>query len=336
MGRADLEAAVMQDPDDDAALAVYADFLQLAGDPLGELIAVELGQGESPALRERLGGGLPVDITQLGWRRGLIERARLGATPLSEQPVASILGSLLALPAARFLRRLSIGALNHHGPQSYTPILDLLARAAPPSLGALHLGDDRDEVPLSWSDVGDLGPLLARHGDHLRELVVRGAGFLPRGLVLPELTRLVLAGAPLPEETIHAAAATHLPRATSLTLCFGETPPPKAIAPILGGERLPALRHLALLDAGDGTDALCASLARSPLLARLQALDLSSVGEDGAEILLEEAPRFAHLRRLSIDGCEVPRRLRAPLRQLCAQVRLSFRTEFRGCELPAY
>ncbi len=53
--RSKFEAAIRAHRDDEAARLVYSDFLQAEGDPLGELIAVQLAQSKkkTPALFKR-------------------------------------------------------------------------------------------------------------------------------------------------------------------------------------------------------------------------------------------------------------------------------------------
>src|SRR5688572_21891418 len=72
---AELYAAVLANPDDDAPRLVYADWLTERGDPWGELIAVQIARGhaDTPALQARereLLAAVPPGIT---YRRGFVE-----------------------------------------------------------------------------------------------------------------------------------------------------------------------------------------------------------------------------------------------------------------------
>ena len=142
--------------DDVPRLAVWADTLQEANDPLGERIARAL---EGPTRREddlRWLGPLArtwVDgRLEVEWSHGLLRRAVLrdlqlhGAEPLSSIPL------LLQLPVARFLEELTLdagGALS----SAVAFVETLRAEGGPKSLKALHLGDCAFSDP--WVDEAD-------------------------------------------------------------------------------------------------------------------------------------------------------------------------------------
>jgi uncharacterized protein (TIGR02996 family) len=107
-----LVAAVAADPDDDGPRLVYADWLQQAGDPRGELIAVQcaLARGHTTALADRerellaqheadwlARAGLSIGEGQL--QRGFIERVDATAAR-----VAAAIDRLVELPSLRSLR----------------------------------------------------------------------------------------------------------------------------------------------------------------------------------------------------------------------------------------
>src|ERR1043165_1674592 len=89
---ADLEAAIVADPEDEGPYLVYADWLQSRGDPRGELIVVQHARGPAWAklrIRERellsryrdalLGpAALHHDARHFDWRRGFIDRMSAG------------------------------------------------------------------------------------------------------------------------------------------------------------------------------------------------------------------------------------------------------------------
>jgi uncharacterized protein (TIGR02996 family) len=102
-----LEAAIIANPDDDAAYLVYADWLLARGDPRGDLIALQhADKPESAALLEQhLGDWLGIsDLgrVRLTWRWGFIHTA-VAFPPIQygelllRQLVASILSSPLAI-----------------------------------------------------------------------------------------------------------------------------------------------------------------------------------------------------------------------------------------------
>lgn len=113
----------------------------------------------------------------------------------------------------------------------------------------------------------------------LERLWVRGGPGLELSPVRHEsLRELVLQGAGLPLEVVHAVGACDLPKPTSLEL-WSETPErqpsgpiePGDFAPILAGRALPALTRLGFCNT-DMTDALAAALATAPVVARLEGL----------------------------------------------------------------
>jgi uncharacterized protein (TIGR02996 family) len=90
--------AILADPTDDGARAVYADALTQAGDPRGEFITLQLAGDEGlrvSQLRKRhqkkwLGElGAVVNKTWIGWRRGFLARATLRLTLPKLKAVAS-------------------------------------------------------------------------------------------------------------------------------------------------------------------------------------------------------------------------------------------------------
>ncbi|WP_308212416.1 hypothetical protein [Actinomadura madurae] len=72
------------------------------------------------------------------------------------------------------------------------------------------------------------------------------------------------------------------------------------LAPLLSGERLPALRHLGLEDS-EIEDEIAAAVAGAPVVARLESLSLAMgiLTDQGAEALLSGQP-LTHLRRLDL------------------------------------
>src|SRR6185436_2023988 len=102
-----------------------------------------------------------------------------------------------------------------------------------------------------WLKLGDITPLLEAF-PRLERLCVRGAG----GLVLTpvrheSLQELVLQSGGLPAEVVRAVAACDFPQLTHLELWlgvsnYGGDARADDLAPILAGQRLPALTSLGL------------------------------------------------------------------------------------------
>lgn len=109
-----LEAELAEHPDDPERLAVYADALAQRGEPLGELIHLQL-QGDdaaASALIEREAGRLrpclaelPAGAWSLEWRLGLVRAASFHVTNRDE---LGLVLAFLGCPAARLLESLSL------------------------------------------------------------------------------------------------------------------------------------------------------------------------------------------------------------------------------------
>ncbi|WP_242614216.1 STM4015 family protein [Actinomadura roseirufa] len=174
------------------------------------------------------------------------------------------------------------------------------------NLRALFLGDILDwELHISWIKHGDITPLFEAYPG-LEHLEIRGASDLrfepPRS---DRLRVLRIESGGLPTEVATAVAAAELPALEHLDLWIGSdwydgTSAPGDYAPILTGERLPALRHLGL-ENGGFQDELAEALATAPVVARLESLSLAlgMLSDRGAEALLTGQP-LTHLRRLDL------------------------------------
>jgi hypothetical protein len=121
---------------------------------------------------------------------------------------------------------------------------------------------------------------------------------------------------------LRGVAASDLPALTTLDLWLGTSEyggdgEVADLAPILAGDRLPALRHLGLRNS-EIQDDICTALAIAPVLARLHTLDLSMgvLTDRGATALLGGQP-LTHLRRLDLHynylSAEIRDRLRETL-----------------------
>lgn len=186
------------------------------------------------------------------------------------------------------------------------PPVDLLVEAAPrlPNLEALFLGEMvSEECEISWIIQGDVTPLL-RAWPGLATLQVRGGTGLVLEPVRHETLRtLGFESGGLSDDVVRAVAACDLPALTHLELWlgtgdYGATYHPDDLAPILAGDRLPALRHLGLRNA-ELADRVAAAVAAAPVVKRLEVLDLSMgvLSDAGAQALLDGQP-LTHLRRL--------------------------------------
>jgi uncharacterized protein (TIGR02996 family) len=310
--------------DDLDARLVYADELQLRGDPLGELIAVQHALehqhttmlptqqrrlerrvhalledhhdalfGPLAAYARRPSRSTPArPALEITWRSGFADEVRIQRVP--KIMLHDLYAQLRKLPMMRFTTKLVVGSPTLPSPYleqgSYRQLLNQIANdGAPAHLRTLVLGD----IPLAQRvslDIGDLRPVVERC-TALEELELkRGMGILGP-LVSERLRRLVL-------DNI-AEPLRELTRST-----------------------LPVLADLAVLN-GYGT-VLLGLLAKSALLDQLQSLTLRRchLQDPDLEIIRTESARFQHLTRLDLRdnmfSRDAVRRARAKLPRLKA------------------
>ncbi|WP_231513818.1 STM4015 family protein [Microbispora rosea] len=175
-----------------------------------------------------------------------------------------------------------------------------------PRLRSVFLGFVSTELmEISWIEQGDVTPLLEAF-PHLERLDVRGSDGLTLRPVRHERLRVLrFECGGLPAEVVRAVGACDLPALEHLEMWlgvenYGGNATVADLAPILSGERLPALRRLGLCDS-PAQDAIAAAVAAASVVARLEELSLSmgELTDAGAEALLGGQP-LTHLRRLDL------------------------------------
>ncbi|MEV5572881.1 STM4015 family protein [Spirillospora sp. NPDC052269] len=185
----------------------------------------------------------------------------------------------------------------------------LLAEAAPafPALRSLFVGDVvMEEAEISWIEHGDITPVLDAFPE-LERFEVRGS----QGLVLNPfehsgLRTLRFESGGLPAEVVRAVGASDLPNLEHLDLWLG-TPnyggdaTTDDLAPLLSGERFPALRRLGL-ENSEIEDQVAAAVAGAAVVAQLETLSLGMgiLTDTGAESLLAGQP-LTHLKKLDLE-----------------------------------
>ncbi|MEU6722020.1 STM4015 family protein [Nonomuraea sp. NPDC046802] len=176
-----------------------------------------------------------------------------------------------------------------------------------PALRSLFFGAiPPEEAEISWIEQSDITPLLEAF-PKLEHLEVRGGTGLALQPVRHESLRtLRIETGGLPGAVVRGVAAGDLPALEFLEFWFGIAEyggdtTTADLAPIMTGERLPALRHLRLQNA-EFQDDIAAAIAGAPVVARLESLNLSmgSLTDAGAESLLSGQP-LTHLRRLDLS-----------------------------------
>lgn len=345
MRDAELEAAIIADPESPAAYEVYADWLLERGEPRGELVTVQLERERAPtdpalAARERAllapyvealdMLGRYASAVQVTWRRGFIDSAVIRAHYESGDAATSY-AELAAMPVAALLRRLEIGAeISHHGRHGGVVPDDasvLEAMRAHPLRDLRSLSFSAFDHDISWTHVGE----LAVAGDALasvEELSIDSGRMRFGPVALPRLRSLQLITGGLPAHVLADLAAQTWPHLTRLHIWLGTenydgSCTAADIQPLLDGDVIPAVDDLALCNY-DHADELVGRIVRANILARLRKLDLSkgTLGPAGAQLILRHAGAFAHLESLDLSENYLAGPTCAQLANICAAVDL--------------
>ncbi|WP_062348932.1 STM4015 family protein [Herbidospora yilanensis] len=197
-----------------------------------------------------------------------------------------------------------------------------------PALRALFFGAIPQEAQeISWINQADVTPLLTAFPD-LERLETRGGMGLRLAPVRHDRLRMLrIESGGLGGEVVRGVAACVFPALEHLELWlgvdeYGGDYTVEDLAPILTGDRLPALKHLGLQDS-DRQDDVAAAVATAPIVARLDGLALSmgTLTDDGAEALLAGQP-LTHLRRLDLHHHYLSDAMMARLRAALGSVDL--------------
>ncbi|MFB9206661.1 leucine-rich repeat domain-containing protein [Nonomuraea spiralis] len=180
-----------------------------------------------------------------------------------------------------------------------------------PALKSLFLGYLHDPwQEFSYVDSRSLDPLL-RAFPALERLDVHGDDLELSPFRSETLRTLRFESDALPAEVVRAVGASDLPSLEHLGMWLGFeangcTVTLDDLAPLMSGERLPALRHLGL-ERSSFQDDIAEAVAVAPIVARLESLSLAlgQLTDRGAEALLLGQP-LTHLKRLYL--CDDPER----------------------------
>lgn len=348
-----LEAAMREDRDSPAPVAVYADWLQAHGSIVGELMVLHQAHAADAARARRAGEiiaqlRLPTDwLATWGWKHGRWEWLRVHvddeATFDDALDVVTHARRVFALPLCAALDELRIGISRFELGHEDTPALIAEAgqHAWAASLPRLHLGDTGDDVDLAHHWIGDVGAAITRAFPRLASLRLHSSafdgGFEPlgvAGLALPELASLVVETCGMTSERVAAILSSELPALAHLELWFGAidreaTANAADLAPLLEGRVLATVTRLALKNSEFGEE-LVARLATAAIAPRLVELDLSmsTLDDAAARALAASAGRYAALRVLDVDDNFITRDGLAVLRAAFP------RAEVRSSEQP--
>jgi uncharacterized protein (TIGR02996 family) len=346
----ELEKSILENPDDDDAYLVYADWLQSQGDPRGELITIQhaIAKGDKKLAKEekrllaehafmpkKLGEMLALEKgrgddahrCKAEWRNGFLKLVRLSRSG-EEDPhaLSDLVAELFAHPSARFLVELQIGALGIYDEYDYGEVATAIVKARPAQLRKLTYAEyDSEDSELSWGHLGNLGKFWAAM-PRLEEVTLHGGDMTVGTLDCPNLKSFRVITGGLDKGSIKSIIGAKWPRLESLHLYFGADDygaagNVKVITPILEGEGLPALKHLGLMNA-DFTDDICKALPTSKILKQLETLDLSlgTMSDIGAAALVEIKPAFKRLKELNVSENFLTKKGIAALKDLCPSV----------------
>ncbi|WP_052852953.1 STM4015 family protein [Streptomyces avicenniae] len=267
------------------------------------------------AVKDPGGGGLP-EPGAVAWR------VAVAAYDSSEQWEAAFARFMAAVDTTA-VRALVVGAWSdvyENGPEAVIEAL-VGARDRLPALRALFLGDIvMEEAEISWITQGRATALLDAFPD-LEEFGVRGGQGLEFPAVRHERLRsLTVETGGMPVAAVRGVAASDFPDLVHLDLWLGTSQyggdaEVGDLAPIMAGDRLPSLRHLALRNS-EMQDAVCEALASAPVVAGLDVLDVSMgvLTDEGAAALLTGQP-LTHLDRLDMSHNYLSEPIRDRLRE---------------------
>jgi len=285
-----------------------------------------------PVVSFEPGMDLPTDPNAVAWRVA-------GDWDTSTEEFTGLVEQLLETVEPADIRALIVGEWGLESFDDMAPI-GLLAGLAPRLTGlrALFVGEmTREDRVLAGIRHGDITPLLAGY-PRLEVLRLRGGDELKLTPTrLPVLRELTLEACGLPGVAVRAVGDCDFLALEHLELWIGHDDWGGDVAladltSILGGSRLPALRHLGLRNSVIA-DEVAAALASAPVVTRLEALDLSlgNLSDAGAAALLA-GQSLTHLRRLDLRHHYLSEAMSARLTTALAgvEVDLSDRAEADG------
>jgi uncharacterized protein (TIGR02996 family) len=344
----ELEAKILENPDDAAAYLVYADWLQAQGDPRGELIVVQHSLATKPESKASLTasekklfadhaaqllGPLAKDkerFEDVHWQYGFLKSVKVGVDYDAFESgvrLARLIKALVEHPSARFLQELTFGPdSNDDGETNYEKSLEALVKARPQALRSLFAAEfDSEDCELSWSHLGKVSGLYSAC-PKLRKLILRAGTMTLGEISLPELLEFAVRTGGLEKANIKSIGAAHWPRLERLEIWFGTSNyggdgTIKDVAPILAATNLPSVKHLGLMNC-EFTDDICKALPASKVLKQLETLDLSMgcMTAAGVDALLASRDAFRHLKKLDVSDNAIAEGAEKKLATLCSEV----------------
>lgn len=250
--------------------------------------------------------------------------------------MSELLTSYFADPQSAQTEALIIGAWEEcGGGTDSSEIVECLVSSHEklPKLKALFIGDmEQEESEISWINQSDMSPLFLAYPG-LEHFVIRGGTALSLGRIQHKnLKSLVIESGGLPAGVVRDIGTSDLPNLNYLELWtgsdnYGGDSTPDDFKELLAGKRLPALKYLGLRDS-EIADELAKAVAKSPLLDRIEVLDMSmgAIGDEGA-LALAAAPETKKLKKLDLHWHYISEKVCAQLRKLGPRVDVSEQQE---------
>jgi predicted DNA-binding WGR domain protein len=231
-----------------------------------------------------------------------------------EEDMPSKIRELAERPFAKQLRMLVIGAWGegmNEGSDAADEIAATLleVRESFPALRGLHFGlMDSEDCEISWINQADQSPLLEGFPD-LEAFRVRGGSSLRFGKAIrhDKLRHLGVETGGLPRSALRGLLQCRFPELEHLELWLGSDNYGwdggiEDLQPVLAGTDFPKLKRLCLRNS-EIQDAVAAAVVNSPLLERIEVLDLSmgNLSDEGGRSLLRGLAGNKTLKRLVLD-----------------------------------
>lgn len=310
----ELEKAILANPTDREAFAVYADWLMEKGDPRGELISLQLGnkEGQAKKLIEKhqdyfLGplaehqkvhdenwnnasSSLRTPAQEKEWektasqaflwRNGYIYRCRLSHDSYSDESyqgsTAELLAQVFDHPSGRFVVELAFQSNGDPNEDDLQSIIDVIAKKAPPTVRKITFGDNIDQI--SWHHTGNLSKLW-KGVPNLRTLDIETGEFEVGKMEAPKLEKARFITGGLSKSCGKNLATAKLPSIKHLEIYYGDDNyggdcTIKEVKPLLDRTDLPKLEYLGLKNAMFQND-IAKAMPTAKILKQLKTLDLS-------------------------------------------------------------
>ena len=309
-----LEAAIVADPNDREAYAVFADWLQTQGDLRGELISLQLANKDKQAQAlidkhaDYFLGPLAehVEVHDAGynnasshlrtsaqekawqktqrqaflWRNGYIHRVRLSHDSYSDEnwkgKTVDVLDAVLSHPSGRYVVEFAFQSNGDPNDDDLQDLINLLGKKAPATTRKISFGDNVDQI--SWHHTGNLDKLW-KGVPNLKVLEIETGEFEVGKMNAPALERAIFITGGLSPSCARGIAKATMPAIQHLEIYYGDPNyggdcTVQDVLPMLARTDLAQLRYLGLKNSMFSND-IARALVKAPVLKTLETLDLS-------------------------------------------------------------